>query len=60
MPASLGAFEGANAVAFGALGFGASAGLAFSFLRRARQAAWVLVGILFAVPTLLRRRAVAR
>jgi uncharacterized membrane protein YbhN (UPF0104 family) len=60
VPASLGAFEGANAVAFGALGFGASAGLAFSFLRRARQAAWVLVGILFAVPTLLRRRAVAR
>jgi uncharacterized protein (TIRG00374 family) len=60
VPASLGAFEGANAVAFGALGFGASAGLAFSLLRRARQAAWVLVGILFAVPTLLRRRAVAR
>lgn len=60
VPASLGAFEGANAAAFGALGFGASAGLAFSFVRRARQAAWVLVGILLAVPSLLRRRAVAR
>ena len=60
VPASLGAFEGANAAAFGALGFGASAGLAFSFVRRARQAAWVLVGILLAVPSLLRRRALAR
>jgi uncharacterized membrane protein YbhN (UPF0104 family) len=56
VPASLGAFEGANAAAFGALGFGASAGLAFSFVRRARQAAWVVVGILLAVPSVLRRR----
>lgn len=45
VPASLGAFEGANAAAFEALGLGAGAGLAFSFVRRARQAVWVLVGI---------------
>ena len=56
VPASLGAFEGANAAAFGALGFGASAGLAFSFIRRARQAAWVVLGILLAVPSLFRHR----
>jgi len=46
VPASLGAFEGANAAAFGALGFGASAGLAFSFVRRARQAVWIAIGVL--------------
>ena len=61
VPASLGAFEGANAAAFGALGFGAGAGLAFSFVRRARQAAWVVIGVLLALPSLLRsRRATAR
>jgi uncharacterized protein (TIRG00374 family) len=49
VPASLGAFEGANAAAFTALGFGAGAGLAFSFVRRARQAVWVLVGIVVLV-----------
>jgi uncharacterized protein (TIRG00374 family) len=45
VPASLGAFEAANAAAFAALGFGAGAGLAFSFVRRARQAAWIVIGI---------------
>ena len=45
IPASLGAFEGANAVAFGARGFGAGAGLAFSLVRRARQIVWVVVGL---------------
>jgi uncharacterized protein (TIRG00374 family) len=45
VPASLGAFEGANAAAFGALGFGAGAGLAFSLVRRARQIVWVVVGL---------------
>ncbi len=45
IPASLGAFEGANAAAFNALGFGAGAGLAFSLVRRARQIVWVIVGI---------------
>jgi len=60
VPASLGAFEGANAAAFGALGFGAGAGLAFSFVRRARQAAWVVIGVLLALPSLLRSRRAAR
>lgn len=45
VPASLGALEGANAVAFEALGFGAGTGLAYSFVRRARQVVWVLIGI---------------
>ena len=45
VPASLGAVEGANAVAFGVLGFGAGAGLAFSLIRRARQVVWVVIGI---------------
>jgi glycosyltransferase 2 family protein len=60
VPASLGAFEGANAAAFGALGFGASAGLAFSFVRRARQAVWVVMGIVLLLPTVMRRRRAAR
>jgi uncharacterized protein (TIRG00374 family) len=45
VPASLGPFEAANAAAFAALGFGAGAGLAFSFVRRARQAVWIVMGI---------------
>ena len=45
VPASLGAFEGANAAAFGVLGFGAGAGLAFSLVRRARQVVWVVIGV---------------
>jgi uncharacterized protein (TIRG00374 family) len=45
VPANLGAFEGANAAAFAALGFGAGAGLAFSLVRRARQVVWVVVGV---------------
>ena len=49
VPASLGAFEGANAAAFGALGFGAAAGLAFSLVRRARQIVWVVIGVLVMV-----------
>jgi glycosyltransferase 2 family protein len=45
VPASLGPSEAANAAAFAALGFGAGAGLAFSFIRRARQAVWVVIGL---------------
>jgi uncharacterized protein (TIRG00374 family) len=45
VPASLGALEAANAAAFDAMGLGASAGLAFSFVRRARQAVWIVIGI---------------
>jgi uncharacterized protein (TIRG00374 family) len=54
VPASLGAFEGANAAAFEAMGLGAGAGLAFSFVRRARQLGWVTVGLLV-LPVLGRR-----
>jgi uncharacterized protein (TIRG00374 family) len=45
VPASLGPFESANAAAFEALGLGAGAGLAFSFVRRARQLIWGVVGL---------------
>lgn len=45
VPASLGPTEAANVVAFAALGLGAGAGLAFSFVRRARQAVWVVLGL---------------
>lgn len=49
VPASLGPFEAANAAVFAALGFGAGAGLAFSFVRRARQAVWIAIGIVVLV-----------
>ena len=49
VPASLGAFESANAAAFEAMGLGAGAGLAFSFVRRARQIVWVGAGLLVLV-----------
>ncbi|MBI2527783.1 MAG: flippase-like domain-containing protein [Candidatus Rokubacteria bacterium] len=49
VPASLGAYEGANAAAFGALGLGAGTGIAFSLLRRTRQAVWIGVGALVIV-----------
>jgi uncharacterized membrane protein YbhN (UPF0104 family) len=45
IPASLGTLEGANAAAFAALGWAASDGLAFSFVRRGRQAAWIALGL---------------
>ena len=46
VPASIGAFESANAAAFEAIGLGAGAGLAFSFVRRARQLVWIGIGLL--------------
>jgi glycosyltransferase 2 family protein len=49
VPASIGAFEGANAAAFEAIGLGAGAGLAFSFVRRARQLVWIGIGLLVLV-----------
>jgi glycosyltransferase 2 family protein len=49
VPASLGAFESANAAAFEAMGLGAGAGLAFSFVRRGRQLVWIGVGLLVLV-----------
>jgi uncharacterized membrane protein YbhN (UPF0104 family) len=45
VPASLGTLEGANAAAFAALGWAASDGLAFSVVRRGRQAAWIGLGL---------------
>jgi uncharacterized protein (TIRG00374 family) len=45
VPANLGPLEGANAAVFGALGFGAWAGLAFTLVRRARQAVWIGLGV---------------
>ena len=55
IPASIGALEGANVAAFAALGFTGSAGLAFSLVRRGRQAAWIFVGL----ATLLAMRSTA-
>jgi glycosyltransferase 2 family protein len=49
VPASLGAFESANAAAFEAMGLGAGAGLAFSFVRRGRQLVWIGAGLLVLV-----------
>jgi uncharacterized membrane protein YbhN (UPF0104 family) len=45
VPASLGTLEGANAAAFAALGWAASDGLAFSIVRRGRQAVWIGIGL---------------
>jgi hypothetical protein len=45
VPASLGTLEGANAAAFAALGWAASNGLAFSLVRRGRQAVWIGLGL---------------
>lgn len=49
VPGSVGVLEGANTGAFAALGFGAGAGLAFSLLRRARQAVWIGIGLIVLV-----------
>jgi uncharacterized protein (TIRG00374 family) len=45
VPGSLGVLEGANTGVFDALGLGASAGLAFSLVRRARQGVWIGIGL---------------
>lgn len=49
VPGSLGVLEGAYTGIFAALGLGASAGLAFSLVRRARQVVWIGVGLLVLV-----------
>lgn len=49
VPGSLGVLEGAYTGIFAALGFGASVGLAFSLVRRARQIVWIGVGLLVLV-----------
>jgi uncharacterized membrane protein YbhN (UPF0104 family) len=45
VPASLGTLEGAYAAAFTAFGWAASSGLAFSLVRRGRQAVWIGIGL---------------
>jgi len=55
VPGSLGPIESANAGAFAALGFGAGTGLAFTLIRRARQAVWVAIGALVLVAIAPRR-----
>jgi uncharacterized protein (TIRG00374 family) len=49
VPASLGTLEGANAGAFRAFHWGASAGLAFTLIRRACQVVWIGVGVIILV-----------
>jgi uncharacterized protein (TIRG00374 family) len=49
VPGSLGVLEGAYTGIFAVLGLGASAGLAFSLVRRARQIVWIGVGLLVLV-----------
>ena len=49
VPASIGVLEGANAGAFSSIGYGAAAGLAFSIVRRARQAVWIGIGVVVLV-----------
>jgi uncharacterized membrane protein YbhN (UPF0104 family) len=45
VPANLGTLEGANAAAFAAMGWAASNGVAFSLVRRGRQAVWIALGL---------------
>jgi uncharacterized membrane protein YbhN (UPF0104 family) len=49
VPASLGTLEGAYAAAFTAFGWAAGDGLAFSLVRRARQAVWIGLGLVILV-----------
>lgn len=46
IPASVGAFEGGNAAIFVALGLSPTLGIAFSLVRRLREATWVGFGLL--------------
>lgn len=55
VPGSLGPLEGANAAAFPAFGLSASAGLAFTLVRRARQLVWICVGIVILIAMRPRR-----
>lgn len=45
VPAHVGVLEAANAAAFTALGLGATAGVAFSLVKRGRQALWIILGV---------------
>jgi glycosyltransferase 2 family protein len=54
VPGSLGVLEGANTGVFNALGLGASPGLAFSLVRRARQGVWIGIGLIVLVVARMR------
>ena len=56
VPGSLGVLEGAYTGLFAALGLGASAGLAFSLVGRARQAVWIGVGLVVLVAARVQAR----
>lgn len=45
IPGSLGALEGGNVAAFAAFGLPGAAGLAFSLVRRLREATWAAIGL---------------
>jgi putative membrane protein len=45
IPGSVGALEGGNVAVFAAFGLPGAAGLAFSLVRRLREATWALVGL---------------
>jgi uncharacterized protein (TIRG00374 family) len=45
VPGNLGVLEGANTGVFALLGLGAGTGLAFTLVRRARQTAWIVLGL---------------
>jgi len=59
VPGSLGVLEGANTGLFVALGLGASAGLAFSLVRRARQLVWIGIGLLVLMAASLQAKTAA-
>ena len=56
IPGSVGVLEGANTGLFVALGLSASAGLAFSLVRRARQVVWIGLGLLVLVTASLQAK----
>jgi len=60
VPGSLGVLEGAYTGLFAALGLGASAGLAFSLVGRARQAVWIGVGLVVLVAARAQARSAER
>jgi len=60
VPGSLGILEGAYTGIFAALGFGASVGLAFSLVRRARQIVWIGVGLFVLVAARLQATSAGR
>lgn len=46
IPASVGAMEGGFAAIFATLGLGSAAGVAFTLVRRIREASWIAIGLI--------------